>query len=102
MRERNLITLVIIIVITLLSVVIIAPIAKPQFLLNLIFWQDARSRDLQIKQGLDLKGGIQILMSPDVGEGTSVVSGTLESARAIIENRVNGIDRKSTRLNSSH
>ncbi len=91
MRERNLITLVIIIVITLLSVVIIAPIAKPQFLLNLIFWQDARSRDLQIKQGLDLKGGIQILMSPDVGEGTTVVSGTLESARAIIENRVNGI-----------
>ena len=91
MRERNLITLVIIIVIAVLSAFIVAPIQKPTFVLSLAFWQDSRARDLQLKQGLDLKGGLQVLLSPDVREGNTVVSGTLESARAIIENRVNGV-----------
>jgi preprotein translocase subunit SecD len=90
MRERNLITLVIIIIIAILSAVIVAPIQKPPFLQSLAFWQDPRARDLQIKQGLDLKGGLQVLLSADLKEGSGVVSGTLESARAIIENRVNG------------
>lgn len=90
MRERNLITLVIIIVIALFSAVIVAPIQKPPFIESLAFWQDPRGRDLQIKQGLDLKGGLQVLLSADVKPGSNVISGTLESARAIIENRVNG------------
>jgi preprotein translocase subunit SecD len=91
MRERNLITLVIIIVITLFSAVIVAPIKKPPVIENLAFWQDPRGRDLLIKQGLDLKGGLQVLLSADVTEGTNVFTDTLESARAIIESRVNGI-----------
>lgn len=91
MRERNLITLVIIIVIALFSAVIVAPIQKPPFIQSLAFWQDPRGRDLQIKQGLDLKGGLQVLLSADVKDGTTVISNTLESARAIIEARVNGV-----------
>ena len=89
MRERNLLTLVIIVVIAIFAAVIVAPFQKPPFLLGIAFWQDPRARDLQIKQGLDLKGGLQVLLSPDVSEGT-LVTGTLESARSIIENRVNG------------
>lgn len=90
MRERNLLTLVIIIVIALFSAVIVAPIEKPAVIKNLAFWQDERARDLQIKQGLDLKGGLQVLLTPNVAEG-SLVTGTLESARSIIESRVNGM-----------
>ena len=90
MRERNLLTLVIIIVIALFSAVIVAPIKKPAAVENLAFWQDARARDLQIKQGLDLKGGLQVLLTPNVAAGT-LVTGTLESARSIIESRVNGM-----------
>jgi protein-export membrane protein SecD len=90
MRERNLLSLVVVIVVAVFAAVIVAPFQKPAFLLNLAFWQDPRARDLQIKQGLDLKGGMQVLLAPDVVEGSSVVTGTLESARAIIENRVNG------------
>ncbi len=103
MRERNLITLVIIIVIALFSALIVAPIQKPPFIESLVFWQDPRGRDLQIKQGLDLKGGLQVLLSADVKPGSSIVSGTLESARAIIENRVNGtgISEASVQLQGS-
>jgi preprotein translocase subunit SecD len=90
MRERNLITLVVIIVIALFSAVIVAPIRKPDIITNLAFWQDARARDLQIKQGLDLKGGLQVLLTSDLKSG-QLVTGTLESARTIIENRVNGM-----------
>ncbi|HEY3289504.1 MAG TPA: hypothetical protein VGK87_05190, partial [Anaerolineae bacterium] len=91
MRERNLITLVIIIVIALFSAVIVAPIQKPPFIQSLAFWQDPRGRDLQIKQGLDLKGGLQVLLSADIKDGSKIISNTLESARAIIEARVNGV-----------
>jgi preprotein translocase subunit SecD len=91
MRERNLITLVIIIVLSVLSLVFVLPYKKPAFIENLIFWQDPRGRDLQIKQGLDLKGGLQVLLTTDVKEGSQVVTGTLDSARSIIDNRVNGM-----------
>ena len=91
MRERNLLTLVVIIVIALFSALIVAPIKKPPIIENLAFWQDPRARDLQIKQGLDLKGGLQVLLTADVKEGNQVVTGTLESARSIIESRVNGL-----------
>jgi preprotein translocase subunit SecD len=91
MRERNLLTLVIILVIALFSAVIILPIKKPPAIEGLAFWQDPRARDLQIKQGLDLKGGLQVLLTADLTEGSKVVTGTLESARSIIESRVNGL-----------
>src|SRR6266542_3283478 len=90
MRERYLLTLVVIIVIAAFAAVIVAPFQKPPVIQSLAFWQDPRARDLQIKQGLDLKGGLQVLLAPDVAEGNTVVTGTLDSARSIIESRVNG------------
>jgi preprotein translocase subunit SecD len=91
MRERNLLLLVLIVVIALFSALIVAPFKKPAVIESLAFWQDARARDLQIKQGLDLKGGLQVLLTADLKEGSTVVSNTLESARSIIESRVNGL-----------
>ena len=90
MRERNLITLVVIIAIALFAVFVILPIPKPDFFKSLVFWQDPRARDLQIKQGLDLKGGLQVLLAANVESG-QLITGSLESARSIIENRVNGL-----------
>ena len=90
MRERNLITLVIIIVLGLFAAFIVSPIPKPEFLKSLIFWQDPRARDLQIKQGLDLQGGLQVLLAANL-ESSQLVTGSLESARQIIESRVNGL-----------
>ncbi len=90
MRERNLITLVIIIAIAIFAAVIVAPFQKPPIIESVAFWQDPRGRDLQMKLGLDLKGGLQVLLAPDLAQGSNVITGTLDSARAIIESRVNG------------
>jgi protein-export membrane protein SecD len=40
---------------------------------------------------LDLKGGLQVLMSTELPEGTTIAPDQLETARQIIENRVNGL-----------
>lgn len=90
MRERNLIKLVIIAALGLFAAFIVSPVPKPEFLKNLIFWQDPRARDLQIKQGLDLQGGLQVLLAANL-ESSQLVTGSLESARQIIESRVNGL-----------
>jgi protein-export membrane protein SecD len=92
MRERNLIRLVVIIVLTLISAYLVFTfLPKPEFVRNLVFWQDARSRDLQIKQGLDLKGGLQVLLASDLPGGATPTTDQMESARRIIDSRVNGL-----------
>lgn len=89
MKTSRLISLIVITVLVVISFAVIIPGPKPQFAKDLLFWQDARTRDLELKQGLDLKGGLQVLLAADVSAG-SLVTGTLESARNIVENRVNG------------
>ncbi len=43
------------------------------------------------KLGLDLVGGVQALLEADLPEGTTVNSQDMDVARAIVENRVNGL-----------
>lgn len=41
--------------------------------------------------GLDLQGGLQVLLEADVPEGTAIDAAELETARTIIENRTNAL-----------
>ena len=41
--------------------------------------------------GLDLVGGIQVLLEANLPEGTEVTSEQMQTARQIVENRVNGL-----------
>jgi preprotein translocase subunit SecD len=91
MRQGNLVRLAIIIVLALLSAYIVAPISKPEVIRNIAFWQDERGRDLQIKQGLDLKGGLQIFLGVDLPPGVQATAEQMETVRRIIEQRVNGL-----------
>jgi protein-export membrane protein SecD len=91
MRQTNLIRLAIIIILALLSIYLVLPTPKPNFVKNLVFWQEEKTRDLQIKQGLDLKGGLQVLLANDLPGGISPGAGQMETARRIIEQRVNGL-----------
>jgi protein-export membrane protein SecD len=91
MRQRNLVRLVIIIVLALISAYIIAPISKPQAVTNLVFWQSARGRDLALKQGLDLKGGLQVLLGSRLPAGQTVTAEQMEVVRRVVEQRVNGL-----------
>lgn len=91
MRQNTFIRLLIILVLFAISAYIVLPAPKPDFVKNLVFWQEARGRDLQIKQGLDLKGGLQVLLASDLPGGAQPTPEQMESARRIIEDRVNGL-----------
>ncbi len=48
-------------------------------------------RDIDIRLGLDLQGGMQVLLEADVPEDQEVDPAAMEAVRGIIENRVNGL-----------
>ena len=64
----------------------------------------------KINQGLDIQGGLSVVLTAKSTDGAAVTPEDMEKSRAIIESRVNALgaseatvqDRKSTRLNSSH
>ncbi len=48
-------------------------------------------RDLQLKQGLDLRGGLSVLLAADVPSNETVSRDSMAAARVIVENRVNAL-----------
>jgi len=48
-------------------------------------------KDIQVHQGLDLQGGLQVLLEADVPEGTEIDPEAIDTAKVIVENRVNGL-----------
>src|SRR3989304_8937802 len=48
-------------------------------------------RNIDVVRGLDLQGGLQVLMEADLPPGSIVRAEDLQTARNVIENRVNGL-----------
>jgi len=48
-------------------------------------------REVRIRQGLDLRGGLQVLLEADVPANVVVTSSDMQTVRTVIENRVNGL-----------
>lgn len=48
-------------------------------------------KDISVHQGLDLRGGLRVLLEADVPPDQEIERGQLETARLIIENRVNAL-----------
>lgn len=46
---------------------------------------------LDLRLGLDLRGGTQVLLETDLPEGTVAPEGAISAAKTIVENRVNGL-----------
>ncbi len=49
------------------------------------------SRKIAPRLGLDLQGGLQVLLEADLPEGTAVDAQAMETARSIVENRTNAL-----------
>jgi len=49
------------------------------------------TRDLQTKLGLDLRGGMQVVLEVDLPADASVTTQSMEDAKTIFENRANGL-----------
>ena len=48
-------------------------------------------RDIRVHQGLDLQGGLQVLLEAEVPAGQEVTADDITAARVIVQNRVNGL-----------
>jgi len=82
------------IAISLLAVVaiyLVAPLPHPEWLSSLLFWRPEGMRTFDFQLGLDLRGGIQVLLVADLEAGQEPEPGAMETARKIIENRVNAL-----------
>ncbi|RME36616.1 MAG: protein translocase subunit SecD, partial [Thermoflexia bacterium] len=91
MEKRDRILLVVIVLLTILAVYIDLDIQHPRWLENLLFWQPEGARKIEIRYGLDLRGGLKVSLVADVPEGQEVDRTSMETARQILENRVNDL-----------
>jgi len=91
MRKSNTWQLVAIIVIAIVALYVDLDIEHPDWVKNLLFWQPAGQQNIALRLGLDLQGGLQVLLSADVPEGQDLDATSMETARRVVENRVNGL-----------
>jgi preprotein translocase subunit SecD len=84
MRERNYFMLVGVIFLALIAGWIVLP-DNPGLRLGPIV------KDIKVHEGLDLQGGLQVLLQADVPDCSSVTNDSMDAAKAIVENRINGL-----------
>ena len=88
--RNNTIALVAILVLVALALYVVLPLPHPAWL--------ARSETpgssgnlMGLKLGLDLQGGTQVMLEADVAEGQTLASGAIDTAKRIVDNRVNAL-----------
>ena len=92
MRNRNSIVLILIILLALIALYIVLPGEHPTAVKNLLVWQQPEEyRSLEFKQGLDLRGGTQVLLQAKPTSGQRVTTEDMEAAKVIVDRRVNGL-----------
>jgi preprotein translocase subunit SecD len=88
MREREIAPLVGILVLTLAAIWVALP-NNPG--LHIALGPIKIDREIKLYQGLDLRGGTQVLLEADVPEGEAVDRETMLAAKTIIEKRVDSL-----------
>jgi protein-export membrane protein SecD len=48
-------------------------------------------RDIRVHQGLDLQGGMQVLLEADLPQGQEIEAGAMDAAKVIVKNRVDAL-----------
>ncbi len=88
---RNLIALALILLLAAFVVYITLPVPKPAFAVNLISRGKESDATVPIRLGLDLKGGTQVVLQAQPVAGQAPSADDIDTARTIIERRVNGL-----------
>ncbi len=92
MRNNSMTSLALIIVLMLLALYVVLPVQHPAWLERSRSTDPEAPRDiLDLKLGLDLRGGTQVLLEADLPEGRTLAEGDINAAKTIVENRVNGL-----------
>jgi len=84
MKQRYPLRLILILVLITAAVWIVLP-TNPGIHIGSI------DRDIKVVRGLDLQGGLRVLLEADLPEDTEVTSDQMNTVRNIVENRVNGL-----------
>ena len=91
-QRNNTITLVLIGLLVLLALYIVLPLGQPQWLVRSQSTDpNAEASLLDLRLGLDLRGGTQVLLEADLPAGAALEEGAMDTAKTIIDNRVNGL-----------
>ncbi|NUQ39557.1 MAG: protein translocase subunit SecD [Caldilineales bacterium] len=91
MNSRNLASLILLLLLAAFAIYVALPIDHPDWFTNLVARHQSPERALQTRLGLDLQGGTQVQLEANVPEGRTVSAEDIETARIIIERRVNGL-----------
>jgi preprotein translocase subunit SecD len=88
MQQRDITALMLIVLLTAIAAWVVWP-GNPglRFQLGPI----RLDRDIRVYRGLDLQGGVQVVLEADMPEGQAVDSGSMAAAKGIVENRVNSL-----------
>ena len=88
--RNNTITLVVILLLVLAALYIVLPISHPAWL-ERSKAADGRHELLDLRLGLDLRGGTQVLLQAKLPEGQAASADKINAAKVVVENRVNGL-----------
>lgn len=88
MQQRDIRLLILIAVVAAVAIWVSLP-SNPG--IHLQIGGNTIDRDIRVHQGLDLQGGMQVLLEADLPEDQSVDAEAMAAARTIVENRVNGL-----------
>ena len=91
MRKSATWQVTIIVLIALVALYVVLDVERPDWVRNLVFRQPELQRDIALRLGLDLQGGLQVLLAADVPAGQELDAASMETARRIVENRVNSL-----------
>ncbi len=58
---------------------------------KLLFWQPSNYRTVQVNEGLDLRGGLQVLLEANVPSNVPVSQDDMQAAIAVIRNRIDAL-----------
>jgi protein-export membrane protein SecD len=87
-RRNSIILFILVIILAAIALYVVVP-GSPG--LHISLGPVDVQRDFEIKQGLDLQGGVQVLLEADLEPGQELDPGALDVAATIIENRVNAL-----------
>jgi protein-export membrane protein SecD len=91
MTRRDTALLVLIVLLAGLAVLVDLDLDHPAWFENLQFWRPRGARDIATRYGLDLQGGLKVLLAADLAAGQELEPGAMQTARQIVENRVNAL-----------
>ncbi len=88
MQQRDMTLLMVIIILTAFAVWVVWP-TNPG--LHIHLGPLNFDRDIRVHRGLDLQGGMQVVLEADLPAGQKADADTLAAAKGIVESRVNGL-----------